>query len=160
MQFVEPPSRKAKRPVISAIFSFLYLLIFLFALSLPFLYQNLPFISYLGLTKTLVLVPAAVLAAYAFLIAFSFFLRGDNWLLLSIVILFFSTLGAVFLLVLGIMTGKNLPNGIPSCVNDISLCNSTDGFTLLSALLLGISIPTLVLNLLTFIAAYKTMGTK
>lgn len=155
--FVEKPPRRT--PIISIIFLVIYLLFAAAMAILAFSYQNLPMIGDIGLDANIVRIPFFVAIAYFGIIAFSFLVKGDNWLIFSIILLFFSSLGAIGLAILGAFNAQNLfQGGIPSCINDLASCNEGDGVVLFSAILLGISIPTLILNIATFFAAMKTMG--
>jgi hypothetical protein len=158
-EFVERPAKKF--PWITRIFLFLYLVLLLTFAALPFFYEQIPFLSTLGLGQEIVMVPSFVAAFYCLLIAFSFWRAGDNWLILTIILLFFSSLAALVLGGIGALNARTLwEKGLPSCYTDINSCNSEQGIILLSAVLLGISIPTLVFNILTFVAVMKSFGAR
>ena len=157
--FVEKPTKKF--PWLTRIFIFLYTAAFLVTISLPFFYQQLPLIGSIELDRTIILVPSIIIAAYFLIIAFSFFRAGDNWLIFSIILLFFSTLGALALTAIGSINAQHLINkGIPNCIQNINLCDDEDGVILASAILLAVSIPTILFNILTFIGIMKSFGAR
>ncbi|OGY29032.1 MAG: hypothetical protein A3F35_02720 [Candidatus Woykebacteria bacterium RIFCSPHIGHO2_12_FULL_45_10] len=157
--FVEKPTKKF--PWITRIFIFIYCLLFLFAAGLPLFYQQLPILATLKIDQSFVLIPSIATAVYFLIIGFSFFRAGDNWLIFSIILIFFSTLGALGLAALGGINVQHLiAKGIPSCINNINLCNANDGIVLASAVLLGISIPTILFNILTFVGIMKSFGAR
>src|SRR3990167_8634183 len=102
--FVEKPTKKF--PWIRRIFIFIYCLLFLTTAGLPFFYQQLPVLSSLKIDQSLVLIPSIATAVYFLIIAFSFFRAGDNRLIFSIILIFFSTLGALGLAALGIINAQ------------------------------------------------------
>lgn len=157
-EFVDQPKKK-KTHFLSLFFTIIYLFLTLAIASLPFIYQKLPVIGPANLDQRLVLAPTVILVTYFLIFAFSFFHRGDNWFIFAIVLLFFSSLGALVLGGIGAINAKNLIHeGIPACVRDLVNCNAGEGVILFSALLLGISIPTLIWNILTFVGIMKSMG--
>jgi len=158
-EFVEKPTKKF--PWITRIFIFLYLVLFLAFAALPFVYQQIPLLGSSGLERQIVMIPAFAAAFYFLILTFSFWRAGDNWLIFSIILIFFSSLGALLLGAVGSLNARALlEKGIPGCYTDLSLCNSEEGIILLSVLLLGISIPTLLFNILTFVGIMKSFGAR
>ena len=93
---------------------------------------------------------------YCLVLAISFFLQNTNLLILSLVLIFFSTIGSLLMLVVSLPNAQEVISGnLPPCARNIASCTTGEGIVVASAALLAVSIPTLLLNILTIVGAVK-----
>lgn len=136
-----------------------YLILTLFSASIPFWYKNLPYLDSLALPNKVIYAVAGALVVYCLLLAFSFLTQNTTLLILSLVFIFFTTIGALILLVIALPNSQAVFSGhLPACAKNLANCNFKDGLIVGSAILLSISVPILVLNLLTIIGAVKAIA--
>lgn len=136
-----------------------YLLLTLASLSIPFVYNA--FFENLGIPNNLVLGVTIILAFYFLLLCVSFFTQISNLLILSLVFIFFTSLGALALLILSLPNIGTIINGnLPKCYTALESCTFREGVIVSAAYFLAISTPTLVINLITIIGAVKGIAAK
>lgn len=136
-----------------------YLLLTLLSLSIPFIYQN--YFNDLGFPRNLVIGISIVLAVYCLLLSVSFFTQITNLLILSLVFIFFTSLGALALLIFALPNASAVISGdLPKCYTALDTCNLKDGIIVSAAYFLTVAIPTLLINIITIIGVVKGIAAK
>ena len=152
----ERVAETVSKPLLVKILQWFYLLLALASLSGIFFYQNLSVVPSLGIANEFVIGFIVAIALYFLVIAISFFLLNTNFLILTLVLVFFTTIGALGMLGISLFNADALFSGsLPSCAANIATCNSKDGIIVASTALLMISIPILILNIITIVGAIK-----
>lgn len=153
MEKTKLPSYK---PLLVKILQWFYLLLALVNFACIFLYQNLSFVPSLGIANEFIIGIIVAVVVYCLVLAISFFLQNTNLLILSLVLIFFSTIGSLIMLVVALPNAQEVISGnLPTCAKNIAACTTSEGIVVASAALLAISIPTLLLNILTIVGAVK-----
>ena len=153
MEKTKLPSYK---PLLVKILQWFYLLLATSAFISIFLYQNLSFVPSLGVANEFIIGIFVVVIFYCLILALSFFLQNTNLLILSLVLIFFSTIGSLIMLVVALPNAQAVISGnLPVCAKNLASCTAGEGIVVASAGLLAVSIPTLLLNILTIVGAVK-----
>lgn len=98
----------------------------------------------------------SALIFYCFVLFISFFTQNTNLLILALVLIFFTTIGALLLLILSLPNAiEVISHPLPNCIKNLSLCNRHDGVIVATAFLLSVSVPALILNIITIFGAVK-----
>ncbi len=154
-----PRKTSVPKTLFVKVMQWFYLILTLLSASIPFWFKNLPYIDSLSIPEKLVYGASAALAIYCLILAISFFTQNTTLLILSLVFIFFTTIGALILLVLAMPNAQAVLSGhLPSCTQNLALCNFKDGLIVGSAILLSISVPILILNCLSIIGAVKAIA--
>ncbi|HEY4694626.1 MAG TPA: hypothetical protein VIH52_01520 [Candidatus Nanoarchaeia archaeon] len=141
------------------ILQYFYLVIVIAALALPFLYQQQSFAKSLGFPSQLIWAVALVIIFYALLLFVSFLTQNSTLLILSLVLIFFTTILGLVLLTIAFPNLKEILEGnLPSCINNLGSCNFKDGIIVASAAALAVAVPLLVLNIITIVGAVKAIA--
>lgn len=134
-----------------------YLILALLAASGPFVYNA--YFSQLGFPQSLVVGLAGVGLIYCLLLAVSFFTQNSSLLILSLVFIFFTTLGSLALIAIAFPNASAVVTGhLPKCYTALETCSLRDGVVVSSAFFLTIAVPTLLINILTIIGAVKAIA--
>lgn len=153
---MENPKQSTQKPLLVKILQWFYLVFALSFVVAIFFYHNLNFVPSLGIANEFIIGFFLALAFYCLILSFSFFLQNTNLLIFSLVLIFFSTLGALALLVVSIPNSQAVISGnLPECSKNIATCSTSDGIIVASAALLSVSVPILILNIVTIIGAVK-----
>lgn len=154
-------SRKEKvhKSLFVKVIQWFYLILTLLSASIPLWYKSLPYLDSLSIPEKLIYGLSAALVIYCFLLTISFFSQNTTLLIFSLVFIFFTTIGALIMLVLALPNSHAVINSqLPSCASNLALCNLKDGLIVGSAILLTISVPILILNFLSIIGAVKAIA--
>ncbi len=136
-----------------------YLVLGIGTASSVFWYKQITVLSSLYLPNILIYSLAIALTFYCLILTVSFFTQNTNLLILALVLIFFTTIGALILLVIALPGAQAALSGhIPACAKNLQLCSLKDGMVVASAIILSVSIPTLVLNLITITGAVKAIA--
>lgn len=147
------------KTLIVKILQWFYLILSLIISSILVWYKQIPFLSEYNIPDSLIFIVVGVLIFYCLILTASFFTQNTNLLILSLVFIFFTTIGAIILLVISLPNASVVINGqLPNCAKNIALCSLKEGVIVASAILLAISVPTLILNLITIIGAVKAIA--
>ncbi|HSX57883.1 MAG TPA: hypothetical protein VLE47_01260 [Candidatus Saccharimonadales bacterium] len=147
---------KTHKPLLVKILQWLYLIFAILSLAAIFLYPQFTLLSGLGFPRELIIGSFLALAIYCLILSLSFFLQNTTLLIISLVLIFFTTIGAIAMMGVSIPNSKEvLAGNLPSCVKNLALCNLKEGLIVASAGLLAVSVPTLLLNILTIVGAVK-----
>lgn len=149
-------SKNLVKPLLVVIMQWFYLVLGLIFLIGVFFYQNLNFVPSLGIANEFIIGAILATSGYCLILSISFFRQNTNLLILALVFIFFSTIAAVGLLLIGLPNANAVISGnLPSCVKNISTCTTSEGIVVASAAFLALAIPALLLNILSIIAAVK-----
>lgn len=150
------PKTTIPKSLLVKVLQWFYLVLGLVAATLFLWYKNLPYFSQLSLPSEFVLAISIAAGIYCLALAFSFFTQNTNLLIFSLVLIFFTTIGAGIMLAVTIPNAQTILSGnLPECTKSLSTCNIKDGVIVASAILMIISVPTLILNFITIIGAVK-----
>jgi hypothetical protein len=151
--------RKSHKPLLVVLMQWFYLLLGVLLVVTAFYFQNLSFIPTLGIANEFILGFFGLLAGYCLVLFLSFFFQKTNLLIFALVLIFFSTIGSLAMLVISLPNAQALFSGdLPTCARNIATCNTSDGIAVAGTALLVVSVPLLLLNILTIIAAIKGIG--
>jgi len=136
-----------------------YLLVSLISLSSLVWYKQIAILEKLELPDIIMFSLVFALVFYCLILSISFFTQNTNLLILSLVLIFFTTIGAAILLFIALPSAKLIFTGnLPACAKNLTLCSVKDGMVVASAMLLSVSIPALLLNILTIVGAVKAIA--
>lgn len=137
-----------------------FYLVLVFGIALILVWnKQIPYLSDYNIPDSLKYIAGGALIFYCFILTISFFTQNTNLLILALVFIFFTTIGALALLLISLPNAGAVVNGqLPSCAKSISLCSLKEGIIVGSAVLLAISVPTLILNFITIIGAVKAIA--
>ena len=153
---MENPKQSTYKPLLVKVLQWFYLLLAIVTFAGVFLYQNLSFVPSLGIANEFIIGIILAIIFYCLVLALSFFLQNTNLLILSLVLIFFSTIGSLIMLVVALPNAQAVISGnLPDCAKNIASCTTSEGIVVASAALLAVSIPTLLLNILTIVGAVK-----
>ncbi len=153
---MENSKQASYKPLLVKILQWFYLLLALGSFTGVFFYQNLSFVPSLGFANEFIIGIFVAVIFYCLLLALSFFLQNTNLLILSLVLIFFSTIGSLLMLVVALPNAQEVISGnLPECAKNLASCTAGEGIVVASAALLAVSIPTLLLNILTIVGAVK-----
>ena len=83
-------------------------------------------------------------------------MQNTNLLILALVLIFFTTIGALALLGISLPNAQAVLSGnLPECAKNIAACDLKDGIIVASPALLAVSVPILILNTITIVGAVK-----
>ncbi len=116
--------------------------------------KQISFFSSPNIPGELILAITVAAGLYCLILSLSFFAQNTNLLILSLVLIFFTTISALIMLVVTIPNAQTIFSGnLPECSRNLALCNLKDGVIVASAMFMAISIPLLILNFITIIGA-------
>lgn len=119
-------------------------------------YQRLPYMAEINIPETLVYLIVGFLVFYCLLLTLSFLTQNTNLLIFSLVLIFFTSIGAILMTIPGIFNFQNILSGnLPECSKSIVTCNTQDGIVVAAAFLLAVAVPTLIINFITIVGAVK-----
>jgi hypothetical protein len=147
------------KSILVKVLQWFYLLLFLVS-STAFLWsKQIPLIAKSTLPEEIVIVASIISCIYFLIIALSFLTQNTNMLILSLVLIFFTSIGAAILLIITIPNAQTILSGnIPKCAAALSTCSVTEGVVVASALFMAISVPILLLNIITIIGTIKDIA--
>lgn len=155
----KPQKNTSSKSLLVKALQWFYLVLGLVTASSIFWYKQISFLSNLYLPNILIYSLAIALTFYCLILAASFFTQNTNLLILALVLIFFTTIGAIILLIISLPGAQAALSGhIPACAKNLQLCSLKDGMVVASAILLSVSIPTLVLNLITIVGTVKAIA--
>lgn len=157
------PKAKTETPksFLVQILQWFYLLVAILAVILAISSTKLDFITHLGFPKEIFIGFGLAIAVYALILSVSFFTQNSTLLILSLVLIFFTTIGALIMLAISIPNSHSFLSGqLPACSKNLSLCSLKDGIAVSSAILFVFSIPTLILNIVTIVGAVKAIAAR
>jgi hypothetical protein len=156
---MKDPRNQTPKSLLVKILQWFYLLLGITTLPLPFWYQQQAFSKSLGLPTELIYGLIASFALYCLLLFVSFLLQNTNLLILSLVFIFFTTIGGLALLAVAFPNADNLiQHGLPECAKNLSTCSFQDGIIVAAAGALAIAVPLLIINIITIIGAVKAIA--
>lgn len=156
---MENPKEIRQKSLLVKILQWFYVLLAVASLGSIFFFQNLSFVPSLGIGNQFIIGFFVAIALYCSYLALSFFLQNTNLLILALVLIFFSTIGSLIMLVVALPNSKSILTGnLPECVRNIATCSSSEGIIVASAALLAISVPVLLLNIITIVGAVKAIA--
>ncbi len=153
---MKPAHEKAHKALLVKILQWLYLLFAILAVAAIFVYPQINQIKVLGFPNEFIVGILIVVAVYCLILSLSFFLQNTTLLIISLVLIFFTTISSLAMLVAAIPnSGQVITGNLPDCVKNLATCSLKEGLIITSAGLLSVSIPTLLLNIITIIGAVK-----
>jgi hypothetical protein len=149
-------TEKVHKPLLVKILQWFYLLLAIAVGIGGFYFQSLNFVPTLGVANEFIIGFFGVLIIYCLILALSFFFQNTNLLIFALVLIFFSTIGSLILLVVSLPNaGAVISGNLPECSRNIATCSSSNGIVIASALFLAVSVPTLLLNIITIVGTVK-----
>lgn len=154
-----PQKVVAQKAILVKILQWFYLSFGLGIASSILWYKQVAVLESYNIPDIIVYLLVGSLAFYCLVLAVSFFTQNTNLLILALVLIFFTTIAALILFVIALPNAQTVISGdLPSCIKNLSLCSVKEGVVVASAILLSISIPALVLNIITIIGAVKAIA--
>lgn len=153
------PDYATAKPILVKILQWFYILLALISIVAIFLFPQASFIRSLGFASEIIVAIFVAISLYSLILAFSFFTQNGNLLILSLVSIFFTTIGALLLLIVSLPNAHNFLGGdLPECASKLATCSLSEGIIVASAMLLVVAIPALVINFITIIGAVKAIA--
>lgn len=121
--------------------------------------SKIPFITKLGFPGEIFIGIGLAITVYCLILSLSFFTQNTNFLIFSLVLIFFTTIGSLIMLFIAIPnSGSAISGHLPKCIQNLSSCSLKDGIIVTSALLLTTSVPLLILNIITIVGSVKAIA--
>ncbi len=153
------PQTKISKSILVKVLQWFYLVLGLTGATFFLWYKQIPYLSQLNLASEFMLALSVMAGIYCLALAFSFFTQNTNLLILSLVLIFFTTIGAGIMLAVTVPNAQTILSGkLPQCTTNLAACSIKDGIVVASALLMVVSVPTLILNLITIVGAVKAIA--
>ena len=150
------PKTNTPKSLLVKVLQWFYLILGIVSATFFLWYKSLPYFSQLNFPNEFILAISIAAGIYCLALALSFFTQNTNLLILSLVLIFFTTIAAGIMLAVTIPNAQTILRGdLPECAAKLITCNIKDGIIVASAILMVISVPTLILNFITIIGAVK-----
>ena len=155
----KPKKISDSKSLLVKILQWFYLTLGLGIASSAFWYKQIAVIESYNIPDIIVYLLLGGLTFYCLVLAASFFTQNTNLLILALVLIFFTTIGDLILFVIALPNAQTVISGnLPSCIKNLSLCSMKEGVVVASAILLAVSVPTLILNIITIIGSVKAIA--
>lgn len=155
----KPRKIVAQKSILVKILQWFYLSFGLGVASSILWYKQIAVLESYNIPNIIVYLLVGGLTFYCLVLAVSFFTQNTNLLILALVLIFFTTIGALILFVIALPNAQTVISGhLPSCIKNLSLCSVKEGVVVASAILLSVSIPALILNIITIMGAVKAIA--